>query len=92
MATFDIVGGKNEEIDRISFSFGSFSKDYGKGMILETGPLSGPLSDSQVRITSKQHAEYMISAIEKAIELGWFDDLKPETILSSRSPNATSSN
>lgn len=88
MATFDIVGGKNEEIDRISFSFGSFSKDYGKGMILETGPLS----DSQVRITSKQHAEYMISAIEKAIELGWFDDLKPETILSSRSPNATSSN
>lgn len=88
MATFDVVGGKNEEIDRISFSFGSFSKDYGKGMILETGPLS----DSQVRITSKQHAEYMISAIEKAIELGWFDDLKPETILSSRSPNATSSN
>ena len=88
MATFDIVGGKNEEIDRISFSFGSFSKDYGKGMILETGHLS----DSQVRITSKQHAEYMISAIEKAIELGWFDDLKPETILSSRSPNATSSN
>lgn len=88
MATFDIVGGKNEEIDRISFSFGSFSKDYGKGMILETGLLS----DSQVRITSKQHAEYMISAIEKAIELGWFDDLKPETILSSRSPNATSSN
>lgn len=85
MATYSVVEGKNEAIDRISFSVGSFVKDPGKGMHLECGIMP----DNPLRITSEQHAQYMIAALQKAIEFKWFDqdgvDSQPH--LTSRSPN-----
>lgn len=65
MATFDVrVGGVDAFDDTIVFG------DYGESLHIEkTG-----FTITQALVISKREAEALIRAINKAIELGWFDE------------------
>lgn len=76
MGVFDVRGEKNEEVDTIIFAERNdrdgdeqayrLSKSTFDGFVL----IEDSGSDSVV-LSSKEHAQNLIKAVEKAIDLGW---------------------